>query len=182
MISCKKLNLEGALLFNLECHFDDRGSFSEVFNLRSISEFLPKGINFVQDNESVSSYGGLRGLHFQNEPHSQSKLIRVSKGCIVDVIVNIRPNSRTFGRHLKIELSKENNNLLFIPKGFAHGFLSLSDPVIVNYKVDDYYHKNYDNGINPFDPDLNIDWKLEKSDLILSQKDIKLKHFKNISL
>ena len=182
MISCKKLNLEGAILFNLECHSDNRGSFTEVFNFRRISEFLPKSINFIQDNESVSSYGVLRGLHFQNEPYSQSKLIRVSKGCILDVIVDIRPNSQTFGRHLRIELSKENNNLLFIPKGFAHGFLSLSDSVIVNYKVDNYYHKNSDNGINPFDPDLNIDWKLKKSDLLISKKDIKLKYLKNISL
>ena len=182
MISCKKLDLEGVLLFNLESFFDNRGSFTEVFNLNHISEFLPNDINFVQDNESVSNYGVLRGLHFQNEPHSQSKLIRVSKGEIEDVVVDIRVNSKTFGKHVKVELSKKNNNLLFVPKGFAHGFLTLSKTAIVNYKVDSYYHKSSDNGINPFDSDLNIDWKLKKSDLITSQKDMKLKHFKNIFL
>lgn len=182
MISCKKLDLEGVLLFKLESHFDHRGSFTEVSNRDYISEFLPSDINFVQDNESVSNYGVLRGLHFQNEPHSQSKLIRVSQGAIEDVIVDIRANSKTFGKHLKIKISKNNNNLLFIPKGFAHGFLTLSNIAIVNYKVDNYYHKNSDNGINPFDADLNIDWKLKKTDLIISQKDMKLNHFKNISI
>ena len=182
MIKYTHLETDGLLLFESEKYDDSRGSFSEVYRLDQFSEFLPDDINFVQDNESFSNQGVLRGLHFQESPFAQSKLVRVSLGEIQDVVVDIRESSKTFGKHISIKLSKENGRQLFVPKGFAHGFLVLSDQAIVNYKVDNYYSKQHDSGILFKDPDLDINWELKKSDIKVSQKDLNLPQLKNLNI
>tara|TARA_B100001750_G_scaffold211509_1_gene192773 strand:+ start:739 stop:1287 length:549 start_codon:yes stop_codon:yes gene_type:complete len=182
MIKCSELKLKGVLLFETEIYEDSRGSFSEVYKESDYFRFLPKDINFIQDNESVSQYGVLRGLHFQKKPLEQSKLIRVSKGEIQDVIVDIQKESDTFGQHISIILSKENQKQIFIPKGFAHGFLTLSNTAIVNYKVDNYFSKEDDCGISFNDSDINIQWDISESDLSISQKDLNLPNLKNLEI
>ena len=181
MIKCSHLEIDGLLLFESEKHDDSRGSFSEVYRLDQFSKFLPDKIKFIQDNESFSNKAVLRGLHFQKSPFEQSKLIRVSHGEIQDVVVDVRENSKTFGKHVSLKLSKENGRQLFIPKGFAHGFLVLSDCAIVNYKVDNYYSKEHDSGILFDDADLNINWKLNKSEIQISEKDLNLPKLKSIA-
>ena len=158
-------------LFEISSFNDDRGSFKEVFN-EVINDFID--INFIQDNESYSKFGVLRGLHFQKSPHQQSKLIRVSLGKIQDVIVDIRKNSNTFGKWESYELSQENNLMLFIPKGFAHGFLVLSEEAIVNYKTDNYYNSESESGIIYNDSKLNINWNLNSNQITISNKDLGL--------
>ena len=164
------LELDGVLLFEPDVFKDARGSFSEVFK----SSYTPEEIKFVQDNESVSKYGVLRGIHFQKKPFEQSKLVRVSKGEMQDVVVDLRKGSPTFGRYMSFFLSKENGKQIFIPKGFGHGFLSLSEELIVNYKVDNKYSKKSESGIIYNDKDLSIKWALETKDLIISDKDLQL--------
>ena len=149
---------------------DARGYFKESYNLNDFEEFLP-GIRFVQDNESKSSRGVLRGLHFQRAPHAQAKLMRVVTGSIWDVAVDIRPESRWYGQHAAVILSDENHFHLFIPKGFAHGFIVTSETAIVQYKTDDYYSPQADGGIHPHDKDLAIPWPLPLSEHLLSDKD-----------
>ena len=182
MIKYSKLKLKGVLLFETEIHKDSRGSFSEVYKESDYFRFLPKDINFIQDNESISQYGVLRGLHFQKKPLEQSKLIRVSKGEIQDLIVDIRKESDTFGQYISIILSKENQKQVFIPKGFAHGFLTLSNTAIINYKVDNYFSKENDSGVLFNDSDINIEWNLPKSDLSISEKDLNLPNLKNLEI
>ena len=182
MIKCSHLEIDGVLLFESEKYDDSRGSFSEVYRLGQFAEFFPDNIDFVQDNESFSSKGVLRGLHFQKSPFEQSKLVRVSHGEIQDVIVDIRANSKTFGKHISLKLSKENGRQLFVPKGFAHGFLVLSDFAIVNYKVDNYYSKEHDSGILFNDSDLDIKWELDKSEIKASDKDLNLPQLKNLNI
>lgn len=149
---------------------DSRGYFFENFNQKI---FIEKGIDisFVQDNESKSTKGVLRGLHYQLAPYAQTKLVRVISGCILDVVVDIRQGSPTFGKHFTLELSGENKLQLFIPKGFAHGFSVLSDEVIVNYKCDSFYQPDAERGILYNDPELNIDWKIDLEQAIVSSKD-----------
>lgn len=149
---------------------DSRGYFLESYNMKALAE---KGINitFIQDNESKSSKGVLRGLHYQLAPYAQTKLIRVISGKILDVVVDIREGSPTFGTHFSIELSGENKLQLLIPKGFAHGFSVLTDNVVVNYKCDAYYQPDSERGILYNDPDLNIDWKIDLETAIVSAKD-----------
>jgi len=156
------------MLFETTSYRDDRGSFKEAFN-NEISELT--NIVFIQDNESYSKYGVLRGLHFQKSPCEQSKLVRVSYGIIQDVVVDIRPNSETYGKWKSFELSSDNNYNLLIPKGFAHGFLVLSEEAVVNYKVDSYYDRKLDSGVRYDDKNLDIKWKLPLEDIILSDKD-----------
>lgn len=151
---------------------DERGYFFESFSLREFEEKVCKTV-FVQDNESKSRYGVLRGLHFQKAPYEQAKLVRVVKGKVLDVAVDIREGSPTFGKHVAVELSEENKRQVFIPRGFAHGFAVLSDEVIFQYKCDNYYAPDYESGILWNDPALNIDWKLPEKDIILSEKDKK---------
>ena len=182
MIKCSHLELDGLLLFESKKYNDSRGNFSEVYRLDQFSKFLPDKIKFIQDNESFSNKGVLRGLHFQESPFEQSKLIRVSHGEIQDVVVDIRPNSKTFGKNFSLKLSKENGRQLFVPKGFAHGFLVLSDQAIVNYKVDNYYSKEHDSGILFDDLDLNINWELNKSDIQISEKDLNLPQLKDLNI
>tara|TARA_B100001029_G_C14947089_1_gene386578 strand:+ start:47 stop:589 length:543 start_codon:yes stop_codon:yes gene_type:complete len=179
MIVCSELELKGVLLFESKIFEDSRGSFSEAYN-SSYSNYISKEIKFIQDNESVSRYGVLRGLHFQNSPFEQSKLVRVSKGEIQDIIVDIRRDSSTFGKYISILLSKDNGRQVFVPKGFAHGFLTLSKEAIVNYKVDNKYSKEHESGIIYNDKDLLINWKIESKDLVISDKDLLLAPIKDL--
>ena len=150
---------------------DERGYFVETFRKDKLDEFLGYSVNFCQDNESKSTYGVLRGLHYQLEPYAQSKLVRVVKGEILDIAVDIRKDSPTFRQYVGVILNEENKKQLFIPKGFAHGFVTLSNEAIVMYKVDNYYAPKYDRGILYSDPELSIDWKLKAKDIELSSKD-----------
>ncbi|PWE19143.1 dTDP-4-dehydrorhamnose 3,5-epimerase [Aliarcobacter skirrowii] len=152
-------------------HGDSRGYFVETFRQDKLEEFLGYKINFCQDNESKSSKGVLRGLHYQLPPHAQTKLVRVIHGRVLDVAVDIRKNSPTFGKHVAVELSAENKKQLLIPRGFAHGFVVLEDDTVFAYKVDNYYSPECDRGIAFDDKNLNIDWILNHNELNLSAKD-----------
>lgn len=164
-----RTNIKDVLLIEPIVHGDDRGYFVESFRQDLLDEFLQKSIDFVQDNESKSTKGVLRGLHYQLPPFAQTKLVRVIKGAILDVAVDIRLNSPSFGKHVAFELNEQNKAQLLVPKGFAHGFLALEDETIVAYKVDNYYNKECDRGIAYDDKDLGINWRL--TDLKLSLKD-----------
>ena len=164
--------IEGIVILEPEVLGDERGYFFESFSQREFEEKVCK-TTFVQDNESSSRYGVLRGLHFQRPPHAQAKLVRVVKGKVLDIAVDIRKGSPTFGKHVSVELSGENKRQLFIPRGFAHGFAVMSDEVVFQYKCDDYYAPHTEGGILWNDPALGIDWKLPAEDLILSEKDKK---------
>ena len=154
-------------------HGDTRGYFVETFVSNKLEEFLGYQINFCQDNESKSSKGVLRGLHYQLPPYAQTKLVRVIHGRVLDVAVDIRKNSPTFGKYVAVELSGENKKQLLIPRGFAHGFVVLEDDTVFAYKVDNYYSPECDRGIAFDDKNLNIDWILNHDELNLSAKDIK---------
>lgn len=160
---------------------DERGSFFEAFNQKAFRELSNLDIQFVQDNQSVSKKNVLRGLHLQLGEHSQSKLVRVIKGEVLDVCVDVRKGSKTFGKHISHKLSDKNNHQLFIPKGCAHGFLVLSEEAIVNYKCDAFYNKASESGIIYNDSELNIDWSLSHENIILSEKDTKLPTLKDFS-
>ena len=166
-----KTNIEGVVIIEPRIFADDRGYFFEAFSEREFTEKVCD-CRFVQDNEAKSSYGVVRGLHFQRPPHAQSKLVRVVKGCILDVVVDIRRTSPTFGKHIAVELSDENHRQLFIPHGFAHGYAVLSDEAIVEYKCDDFYHPEDEGGILWNDPDLSVEWP-DVGEVILSEKDKK---------
>lgn len=158
---------------------DQRGYFSETFRKDQLEAFLELELNFCQDNESQSSFGVLRGLHYQLPPFAQTKLVRVLQGKILDIAVDIRRGSPTFGQHVSMELSSENRKQIFIPKGFAHGFVVLSDMAVIAYKVDNYYNPDYDRGIAFDDISLGIDWQLPEESLQLSLKDRKQPVFEN---
>lgn len=166
----QKTAIEGLVVIQPRVFHDSRGYFFESYSKRTFDdEVMP--IDFVQDNESKSSYGVLRGLHFQKPPYAQSKLVRVIHGRVLDVAVDIRKGSPTFGKWVAMELSGEKQNQFFIPRGFAHGFSVLSDEVVFQYKCDNFYHPESEGAIAWDDPQLNIDWQLPKDDVILSQKD-----------
>ena len=148
---------------------DKRGFFYESYNYKKFKKF--NDVIFKQDNESISKHGVLRGLHFQKHPHGQAKLVRAVKGTIQDVAVDIRPESKTYKKYVSIELSDINKYQLFIPDGFAHGFLVLSDEAIVSYKVNTFYNKEFDSGYKYNDPSINIKWNLDEANIILSDKD-----------
>lgn len=154
-------------------HGDHRGYFIETFRADKLEEFLGFKINFCQDNESKSSKGVLRGLHYQLPPHAQTKLVRVIQGRVLDVAVDIRRNSPTFGQHVAVELSSDNKRQLLVPRGFAHGFVVLEDDTTFAYKVDNYYSPECDRGIAFDDKNLDIDWKIDTKELKLSDKDTK---------
>ena len=168
-----RTDIADVIIIEPEVFTDERGYFVETFREDKLEEAIGHSIDFVQDNESKSSYGVLRGLHFQLPPFAQSKLVRVITGKILDVVVDIRKGSPTFGKYMSVELSGENKRMLFIPRGFAHGFVVLSEEVILAYKVDNYYSKESDRGIAYNDPLLNIDWQIEAGALQLSVKDQK---------
>ena len=163
--------IEGLLIFEPRVFGDERGYFYESFNKSTFAEAGVKD-NFVQDNQSKSTYGVLRGLHYQTGEHAQSKLVRVLEGKVLDVAVDIRPGSPTYGQHYSIELSAENQLQFYVPRGFAHGFLVLSDTATFFYKCDNFYNKASEGGIAYDDPTLNIDWKIPQKDLVLSEKDM----------
>lgn len=162
--------IDGVLIIEPRIFQDSRGYFFESFNLREFEEKVG-AIDFVQDNESKSCYGVVRGLHFQRDGHSQAKLVRVVKGKVLDVAVDLRRCSATYGRHVAVELSEDNHRQFFIPRGFAHGFSVLSDEVIFQYKCDNYYCPSSEGAIAWNDPDLGIDWRIPEDKVILSEKD-----------
>ena len=165
-----KTNIEGVVIIEPRIFKDDRGYFFESFSQREFEEKVCK-TTFVQDNESKSSYGVLRGLHFQKPPFAQSKLVRVVKGAVLDVAVDIRKDSPTFRQHVAVELTEDNHRQFFIPRGFAHGFSVLSKEVIFQYKCDNFYAPQSEGAIAWDDPDLGIDWQISIDDILLSEKD-----------
>ena len=172
-----KTFIEGLLIFEPNLFKDDRGYFIEHYNKKIFDDFI--SVNFVQDNESMSVKGVIRGLHFQMHPYKQAKLIRCVDGLILDVVVDIRKDSKTYGKYFSIQLSSENKKQLFIPGGFAHGFQVLSDKAIVNYKADNFYNPEFESGIIWNDKDLSIAWK-KNIKKVISKKDLELLPFKNL--
>ena len=166
-----KANIPGLIICEPKKLNDQRGFFTESFRKDLFENFLGYKIDFCQENLSESKYGVLRGLHFQTEPFAQSKLVSVVKGKILDVVVDIRKSSKYYGKSFSIELDDTNNKQLFVPKGFAHGFLVLSDIARVSYKVDNYYKPNFEMGLKFNDPLLKIDWKIEEKSIIINNKD-----------
>lgn len=171
-----KTDIEGLLVIEPEAFGDSRGFFMESYSQRVFDKGIAP-VRFVQDNRSYSRYGVLRGLHYQREPYAQSKLVSCVVGKVLDVAVDIREGSPTYGQHVAVELSAENRRQLFIPKGFAHGFVVLSDEALFEYKCDEFYHPEAECGIAWDDPNVGIDWRLPKEDIILSEKD---RNYKNL--
>jgi dTDP-4-dehydrorhamnose 3,5-epimerase len=169
MLEIKRTEIEDVILLEPTVFGDERGYFLESFSLERWTSLFEKAPEFIQDNESMSQKGVLRGLHFQKEPHAQGKLVRVVKGAVVDVAVDIRLGSPTYGKHVTVKLTGENKKQAYIPPGFAHGFLTLEDETIFSYKCTNYYNKESEGGLMWNDPVLNIDWGLD--DPILSEKD-----------
>lgn len=176
-----KTSVEGIVIIEPRLFKDERGYFFESFNQKDFEEKVCR-TTFVQDNESKSSYGVIRGLHFQKPPFEQAKLVRVVKGAVLDVAVDIRKNSPTFGQHVAVELTEENYRQFFIPKGFAHGFSVLSKEVVFQYKCDEFYHPEAEGGIAWNDPNLGIDWKIPENKIIVSVKDTMYLLLQNIKL
>lgn len=169
-MSIQKTDFEGLYIFEPRVFEDERGYFFESYNQMVWAD---AGVNtmYVQDNESKSKFGTLRGFHYQVRPFAQAKLVRVTKGKVRDVVVDIRADSKTFGQSFSIDLSNENRKQLLIPRGFAHAFIALTDEVVFNYKCDNFYNKECEGNIHPFDSKLNIDWGIPKDQIILSDKD-----------
>lgn len=170
-------DIDGLLIIEPRIFEDSRGYFFESFSQQEFDEKV-RPITFVQDNESKSSYGVMRGLHFQCPPYAQSKLVRCVRGAVLDVAVDIRKGSPTYGKHISVELTEDNHRQFFIPRGFAHGFAVLSNVAIFQYKCDNFYHPEADGGINILDDSLGIDWRV-KENAILSEKDTKHVHLKD---
>lgn len=166
-----RTSIDGVVIIEPRLFKDERGYFFESFSRREFEEKV-RAINFVQDNESKSSYGVLRGLHFQKPPYAQSKLVRVIKGAVLDVAVDIRKGSPTFGQHVSVELTEDNHLQFFIPRGFAHGFSVLSEEVIFQYKCDNFYSPQSEGALAWNDPDLAIDWHIPADKALLSEKDL----------
>lgn len=164
--------ISGVVILEPRVFTDSRGYFFESFSRRVFEEQVGK-VDFVQDNESCSSRGVMRGLHFQRPPYAQAKLVRCVRGSVLDVAVDIRKGSPTYGRHVSCLLTEHNHRQFFIPRGFAHGFAVLSDTAVFQYKCDNYYHPEADGGISITDPTLDIDWRIDLSEAILSDKDCK---------
>lgn len=168
-----KTEIPDVLIIEPKVFKDGRGYFFESFNAEEFASKTGLEISFVQDNESMSSYGVIRGLHYQKIPYTQSKIVRCVKGEVIDVAVDIRRGSPTYGRHVSVLLSESNHRQLFIPKGFAHGFSVISETAVFQYKCDEFYHPESEAGINPTDPDLGIDWQVSVDMAILSGKDLR---------
>lgn len=165
-------NIKGVVIIEPRLFKDDRGYFFESYSERDFNKQVSE-VHFVQDNESKSSYGVMRGLHFQRPPFTQSKLVRCVKGAVLDVAVDIRKGSPTYGQHVAVELTEDNHRQFFIPRGFAHGFAVLSPEAIFQYKCDNFYHPEADGGISILDTSLGIDWRIPTEHGILSEKDTK---------
>ncbi|WP_349352304.1 MULTISPECIES: dTDP-4-dehydrorhamnose 3,5-epimerase [unclassified Flagellimonas] len=175
-MQAKETILKGCYILEPTIFKDDRGYFFESYNHRAFCEAIGSNVNFVQDNQSYSKKGVLRGLHFQKDNYAQAKLVSVIQGIIQDVVVDLRKDSPTFGEYLSIELSAENKKRIFVPRGFAHGFLTLSDSAVVIYKCDNYYNKASEGIIRYDNKNLGIKWNLESNQLLLSDKDMNAEH------
>ena len=177
MINVIKTVLDGVVIIEPKVFGDARGYFFESFSERDFNEaitpILGHGIKFVQDNESMSSYGVMRGLHFQTMPYTQSKLVRCVKGAVLDVAVDIRKGSPTYGKHVAVELTEDNHRQFFVPRGFAHGFAVLSETAVFQYKCDNFYAPANDGGVSIVDDSLGIDWRIPVEKALLSEKDTK---------
>ena len=178
----KETHLKGCFEIEPKIYGDDRGVFFESFNEQKFLKKTGLNIHFVQDNQSTSQRGVLRGLHFQIGAFAQAKLVRVIQGKVLDVAVDLRKDSTTYGQHFSCILTGKNNKQLFVPRGFAHGFSVLEDDTIFSYKCDNFYNKASESGIMYDDADLNIDWMLKPDEIVLSEKDKFLKQFRNYSL
>ena len=174
--------LKGCFVIEPKVFQDKRGYFLESYNQKVFNKAIGQDINFIQDNESFSSKGVLRGLHYQTGEHAQAKLVRVIQGEVLDIAVDVRQTSPTFGQHISIILSEDNKKQLFVPRGFAHGFIVLSNNVLFSYKCDNFYNKESEAGIIYNDKSLNIDWKLNEDDFIISEKDLILPELENAIL
>jgi dTDP-4-dehydrorhamnose 3,5-epimerase len=172
--------LKGCFVLTPTIYRDNRGLFFESYHQQEFERLIGRQISFIQDNHSVSNKGVLRGLHYQKGEYAQAKLIRVIKGSVLDVCVDIRPASETFGKHFSIILNGIDNKQLYIPRGFAHGFLALEDDTVFNYKCDNYYNKESEAGIRFDDKELNIDWNFPLNNLVLSEKDLQLPTFEKL--
>ena len=177
MINVIKTEIDGVVIIEPKVFGDTRGYFFESFSERDFNEamtpILGHGIKFVQDNESMSSYGVMRGLHFQTMPYTQSKLVRCVKGAVLDVAVDIRKGSPTYGQHVAVELTEDNHRQFFVPRGFAHGFAVLSETAVFQYKCDNFYAPANDGGVSIVDDSLGIDWRIPVEKALLSEKDTK---------
>lgn len=177
MINVIKTEIDGVVIIEPKVFGDARGYFFESFSERDFNEamtpILGHGIKFVQDNESMSSYGVMRGLHFQTMPYTQSKLVRCVKGAVLDVAVDIRKGSPTYGQHVAVELTENNHRQFFVPRGFAHGFAVLSETAVFQYKCDNFYAPANDGGVSIVDDSLGIDWRIPVEKALLSEKDTK---------
>jgi len=176
----EEIYLKGCYLIKPEVFEDERGFFMETFNKNAFEKEFALKLNFVQDNESLSKKGVLRGLHFQKEEYAQAKLVRVVYGEVLDVVIDLRVNSETYGKYYKTVLNAQNKNQLYIPKGFAHGFLTLSETAIFSYKCDEYYNRVSEGGIIYNDPDLAVDWEFPEAEIVVSKKDKELPLFKDL--
>ncbi|MDF2849825.1 MAG: rfbC [Sphingobacterium multivorum] len=172
--------LKGCFILEPAKYGDSRGYFFESFNEKIFNELTGTETHFVQDNQSFSTRGVLRGLHAQAGEHAQAKLVRVLQGKVVDVAVDVRPNSPTFGEYVEVELSAENNLQLFVPRGFLHGFVVLSETATFFYKCDNFYNKESECGVHPLDQDIAVDWQLPVDELLLSDKDREAQSFKEV--
>jgi len=181
-MTATETKLKGCFIIEPKVFKDSRGYFFESFNQNKFNTLIGQEINFVQDNESFSSKGVLRGLHFQTGAYAQAKLVRAVKGTVLDVVVDMRKESPTFSKHFSIELSEDNKTQLFVPRGFAHGFIVLSETAIFSYKCDNFYDKASEQGLRYDDPSLGIDWKLPANEFIISEKDLVLPTLSNIEL
>ena len=177
----KETDIEGVYIVESKVFNDSRGYFFEAWKKQEFEEHIGP-VDFIQDNESKSSYGVLRGMHYQKGEFSQAKLVRVIKGCVLDVAVDIRKSSPTFGKHVMVELSDENKRQFFIPRGFAHGFLVLSDEAVFTYKVDNVYAPQAEAGIRWNDPEIGIQWPIDPSKVLTSDKDLRQPMFRDAEL
>jgi dTDP-4-dehydrorhamnose 3,5-epimerase len=173
--------LKGCFILEPTIFEDSRGYFFESYNENKFESILGYKPIFVQDNQSSSSYGVVRGLHMQEGEFAQAKLVRVLEGAVIDVAIDVRPGSSTFGQHIAVELSAENKKQLFIPKGFLHGFSVISLKAVFFYKCDNFYNKNSENGVSPIDESLDIDWNIPRDQMIISEKDQNASSFKNFT-
>jgi len=174
-----KTKIDDLIILEPDVFLDERGYFLESYNQKKFEEIIGK-VSFIQDNESKSTKGILRGLHFQKPPFDQAKLVRCIEGKVLDIAVDLRNESKTYGQYISVELSSKNKKQLFIPRGFAHGFLVQSETAIFSYKVDNFYAPDYDAGIHWNDPILNISWGVDKSEIFVSEKDSKLSLFSDL--
>ena len=181
-MNATETKLKGCFILEPTIFEDDRGYFFESYNENKIEKILGYKPNFVQDNQSKSTYGVVRGLHMQAGEFSQAKLVRVIEGKVIDVAVDVRPGSETFGQSVAVELSAENKKQLFIPRGFLHGFSVVSETATFFYKCDNVYNKASEDGVNPLDSTLNIDWGIAEADMLLSEKDQEAQSFEDFKI